>query len=218
MQQKLCDAMWKIANIAAIIILLCGIQGCATGNTARRNACKKPYAINGKTYQPMQTVAPGYTSEGTASWYGPGFSGKPTSSGEIYNMHAMTAAHPTLPMNCLVRVRNMLNGRETTVRVNDRGPFVSDRLIDLSFAAAGALEMIGGGVAPVRLTVLEPGTEPTRSATVYAATCTSPNPFFVPAGASNQKGRRSTSASLGVRGGTPVQPIKMAGTILLPRR
>jgi len=89
-----------------------------------------------------------------ASWYGAPFDGQRTSSGEIYDMNEFTAAHRTLPFGAVVRVTNLANGRETEVRVNDRGPFVANRVIDLSHAAAQALEMIGTGTARVRLTVI----------------------------------------------------------------
>lgn len=91
------------------------------------------------------------TSVGVASWYGPGFHGRPTSSGEIYNQEAMTAAHPTWPLGTRVRVTNLDNGRVTEVRINDRGPFVRGRDIDLSYAAARELEMLGPGTCNVRL-------------------------------------------------------------------
>jgi len=95
-----------------------------------------------------------YVEEGMASWYGDPFDGQRTSSGEIYNMNEFTAAHRTLPFGAVVRVTNLANGRETEVRINDRGPFVANRVIDLSHAAAQALEMIGTGTARVRLTVI----------------------------------------------------------------
>lgn len=88
---------------------------------------------------------------GTASWYGPGFHGQYTASGERYDMEAMTAAHPTLPFGTLVEVRNLDNGLATTVRINDRGPFEKNRIIDLSRAAARAIGMIGPGTALVEL-------------------------------------------------------------------
>jgi rare lipoprotein A len=92
--------------------------------------------------------------EGIASWYGPGFDGKPTASGEIYDMHALTAAHRTLPMGTTVEVRNLENGRTTTARINDRGPYRRRRILDLSLAAAEALGMDQAGLARVRLTVI----------------------------------------------------------------
>jgi rare lipoprotein A len=92
---------------------------------------------------------------GTASWYGPDFHGRPTSSREIYNMNDMTAAHPTLPFGTYVLVINLENERTAVVRINDRGPFVGGRIIDLSYAAARVLDMVGPGTARVRLEVLK---------------------------------------------------------------
>lgn len=88
---------------------------------------------------------------GVASWYGPNFNGKPTANGETYNMKELTAAHRTLPFNTMVRVENQDNGRSVTVRVNDRGPYAKNRIIDLSNAAAEKLDMVGPGTANVRL-------------------------------------------------------------------
>lgn len=102
-----------------------------------------------------QPAVPGeWVEEGTASWYGPTFDGHRTSNGEIYNMHEMTAAHRTLPFGAVVRVTNLTNGRQTEVRINDRGPFVGNRVIDLSLSAAQAIEMVGPGTASVRLEVI----------------------------------------------------------------
>lgn len=92
--------------------------------------------------------------EGVASWYGYPFQGRRTSNGEIYDMHEFTAAHRTLPFNAMVRVTNLTNGKQTEVRINDRGPFVANRVIDLSLSAAEAIEMVGPGTAHVRLEVL----------------------------------------------------------------
>jgi rare lipoprotein A len=99
-------------------------------------------------------VPGGYVEEGVASWYGEPFNGRRTSNGEIYDMHTFTAAHRTLPFNCMVRVTNLDNGKQTDVRINDRGPFVANRVIDLSLAAARAIEMWGPGTAHVRLEIL----------------------------------------------------------------
>jgi rare lipoprotein A len=95
-----------------------------------------------------------YTEEGNASWYGAPFHGRRASNGEIYDMNKMTAAHRTLPFNTMVRVTNLNNGKSTVVRITDRGPFVNNRVIDLSFAAAKAIESIGPGIVPVRLEIL----------------------------------------------------------------
>jgi len=116
----------------------------------------KPYKINGKTYYPLP-VARGFQQTCIASWYGPSFHGRVTASGEVYNMYAYTAAHKTLPIGTYVLVKNLRNGREVVVRINDRGPFVKGRCLDLSYAAARALGIIKTGTAPVKLIVLSPG-------------------------------------------------------------
>lgn len=113
----------------------------------------KPYEINGIKYYPAP-VSVGDKFRGNASWYGPDFHGKLTSNREVYDMHQMTAAHKTFPMNTLVEVTNHRNGKSTIVRINDRGPFVATRIIDLSNAAAKRLDMIGTGTAPVTLKVI----------------------------------------------------------------
>jgi peptidoglycan lytic transglycosylase len=108
-----------------------------------------------KRNKPVATPAPsGYTEEGNASWYGEPFHGRRASNGEIYDMYKLTAAHRTLPFETIVRVTNLTNGKSTTVRITDRGPFVDNRIIDLSLAAAREIELVGPGVAPVRLEVL----------------------------------------------------------------
>jgi len=114
---------------------------------------QKPYTVDGKRYEPLKTHE-GFVQQGVASWYGRDFHGKKTSNGEVYNMNAMTAAHKTLPLGVYVRVRNIDNGREAVVRVNDRGPFVKGRIIDLSFAAAKKLGVDAVGTAPVRIEAL----------------------------------------------------------------
>lgn len=100
-------------------------------------------------------IAPGgFVEEGVASWYGVPFNGHRTSDGEIYDMYQMTAAHRTLPFGAIVQVTNLSNGRQVDVRINDRGPFVSNRIIDLSYSAAQALGIVGPGTALVRLQVV----------------------------------------------------------------
>ncbi|MCU0760359.1 MAG: septal ring lytic transglycosylase RlpA family protein [Steroidobacteraceae bacterium] len=123
------------------------------------------YVVFGRRYSVLDT-AKGYVERGTASWYGPGFHAARTSSGEPYDMYAMTAAHKTLPIPAYVRVTNLRNGRSVVVRVNDRGPFVGDRLIDLSYTAAWKLDMLRTGTAPVEVRVLSPDGDlpPARSA------------------------------------------------------
>ncbi len=123
---------------------------------------QKPYSVFGRTYYPL-TEAEGYQEEGMASWYGRPFHGRRTASGEKYNMYALTAAHRILPLGTHVRVTNLQNQASIQVRINDRGPFVRGRIIDLSFAAAQKIGLVGPGVAPVRVVVLgqpiQPGGE-----------------------------------------------------------
>lgn len=116
-------------------------------------AYTKPYNINGKHYHPLVS-ARGFSQRGLASWYGRDFHGKKTANGEIYNMYAMTAAHKTLPLGTWVRVYNLKNGRQAVVRINDRGPFVKNRIIDLSYKAAKKLGVVGPGTAPVEIVAL----------------------------------------------------------------
>ncbi len=127
-----------------------------------------PYEVWGQTYEVMAD-AEGYRSEGVASWYGAKFHGRPTSSGEPYDMYQLTAAHRSLPLPSYVRVTNLDNGRSVVVRVNDRGPFHDARTIDLSFAAAVRLDFVQQGTAPVRVEMLAPPAEPGRSRTPIPA-------------------------------------------------
>jgi rare lipoprotein A len=117
--------------------------------------------VASKRNKPATTPAPlGYTEEGNASWYGVPFHGRRASNGEIYDMYKLTAAHRTLPFETMVRVTNVNNGKSTVVRITDRGPFVENRVIDLSLAAAREIELVGPGVASVHLEVLG-GVDPT---------------------------------------------------------
>jgi rare lipoprotein A len=113
------------------------------------------YDVLGQRYHVL-TSADGYLERGVASWYGPTFHGGNTSSGELYDMYAMTAAHKTLPLPCYARVTNLRNGRSVVVRINDRGPFVANRLIDLSYTAAAKLDMIREGTTLVEVRALTP--------------------------------------------------------------
>ncbi len=108
----------------------------------------KPYTVEGKAYFPA--YEPGYDKVGEASWYGPGFHGKYTASGEVFNQNDMTAAHPTLPMPSIVRVTNLANGKSTLARINDRGPFKSNRIIDLSKATAMNIGLLSTGKVRVQ--------------------------------------------------------------------
>ena len=112
----------------------------------------RPYQVRGRWYRPEEQ--PHYDETGTASWYGDQFNGRPTATGERFDMHALTAAHKTLPLPGLVEVTNLGNGRRIVVRVNDRGPFVEGRIIDLSRGSAEALGMLSAGVGQVRVRYL----------------------------------------------------------------
>ncbi len=156
-----------------IFFALAGLAGCARHNVAARQPANTP-SSQPPGSQPAPAPQPGasrpsgappaierqpavpgeYVEEGVASWYGVPFNGRRTSNGEIYDMHEFTAAHRTLPFNCVVRVTNLNNGYQTEVRINDRGPFVATRVIDLSLSAAQAIEMVGPGTANVRLEIL----------------------------------------------------------------
>ncbi len=113
------------------------------------------YEVYGVRYYPLPK-ADGYVETGNASWYGHPFHGRTTSNGETYDMHALTAAHKTLPFETHVSVENPANGKSTVVRINDRGPFVKGRIIDLSYAAASKIGLVEPGVAKVRVTALAP--------------------------------------------------------------
>lgn len=135
--------------LCALLLAGCGSRG---GGSWRKGGVTgtKPYTVRGKTYYPLKS-AHGFVEVGEASWYGPGFHGKTTANGERYNQYAMTAAHKLLPLGTKVRVTHMNNGRSIIVRINDRGPFVGDRIIDLSRAAATQLNIIGPGTGRVRV-------------------------------------------------------------------
>lgn len=130
-----------------------------TSNTEIKNSknmhkyTMRPYSVFGIKYHPFVANV-GDEFRGIASWYGPDFHSKKTSNGEVYNMYALTAAHKTLPMNTVVKVHNLENGKSVVVRINDRGPFVKGRIIDLSNKAAHAIEMVRKGTANVKITVL----------------------------------------------------------------
>jgi len=162
---------------ACTLVLAAALSGCASGqwdgpptsssgsapaiseqaaavDLPRSNRGNPPfYEVYGVRYSVMQSSA-GYREKGVASWYGKKFHGRDTSSGERYNMYAMTAAHKTLPLPTNVRVTNMQTGKSIIVRVNDRGPFVKNRLIDLSYAAAQALDVVANGTAMVEVVAL----------------------------------------------------------------
>ena len=138
----------------------------------------RSYVVNGKQYFTLHS-ARGFVERGIASWYGPKFHGRRTSSGETYDMHQMTAAHRTLPLPTYVSVRNLVTGKEIVVRVNDRGPFHGDRIIDLSYAAATTLGIARRGTGPVEVRALEAGIP---SGSVARSRPSEPARLFVQAG------------------------------------
>ena len=146
--------------MAAFLASGCTLRSSSTADpgTAKKGPRgTKPYTIRGKTYYPLLS-AHGFREEGIASWYGKDFHGKKTANGERYNMHGMTAAHKLLPFGTQVKVTNQNNGKSIVVRINDRGPFASNRVIDLTKTGAAKLDMIAQGTAPVVLETI--GTVP----------------------------------------------------------
>lgn len=141
----------------------------------------RPYSALGNRYTPMTEYAP-YKQRGIASWYGKRYHGQKTSSGEVYDMYGMTAAHTTLPLPSYARVTNPENGRSVIVRINDRGPFHSDRLIDLSYAAAYKLRIVGKGSGLVEVEAIDPRGElfKPKNAAQPVATSSTPAPLVVP--------------------------------------
>lgn len=148
----------------AILSFLLLISGCSTAPSVRKTPDKgRSYKVHGQWYHPI-TSSKGFRQSGLASWYGAPFHGRKTANGETYNMHAKTAAHKVLPLGTFVLVKNKENGKQTVVRINDRGPFVRGRIIDLSFRAAKDVDMVGPGTAEVEIVAMEKGKADTRQA------------------------------------------------------
>jgi len=155
--------VWRPICRWAVFLCLLGLMasGCRSVSTAPppREAPSvpqgypKPYRVDGQWYQPIPD-ADGFRQQGTASWYGAQFHGRKTSNGEIYDMYGISAAHKTLPFGTVVRVHNLRNNQQLDVRINDRGPFVKNRIIDLSYGAAQRLGVVGPGTAPVEIVAL----------------------------------------------------------------
>ena len=162
-----------------------------------RASTMRPYSALGKRYKPMTRHEP-YKARGVASWYGRRYHGQKTASGEVYDMYAMTAAHPTLPIPSYVRVTNMANGKSVVVRVNDRGPFLSNRLIDLSYTAAYKLDVLGGGSGRVEVESIVPGAD---------------NSMRVAAAAPAQRRGSISSTSKAPSSGSAASPRGQAGAI-----
>jgi rare lipoprotein A len=201
--------------IAALLVTSCGFVACSTLKTGlqsddapanprdvsnvpdavpraeppSRYGNPKSYKVYGKTYYPLAT-SKNYTARGTASWYGTKFHGKRTSSGEPYDMYAMTAAHKTLPLPTYVEVANLKNGRSVIVKVNDRGPFHDDRLIDLSYSAATRLDILPYGTGQVEIRAIDPEqtTDSTMPADTTPATTQENAALYLQVGAFSSRG------------------------------
>lgn len=155
--------MKKACLAIALLLTIIGLNGCGAlvpgsqpgpkyvpfTETGPPRPSGKSYKIKGRTYHTLATAA-GYEETGEATWYGPGFHRRKTASGERYNMNALTAAHTSLPMDTVVEVTNLENGRKVNVRINDRGPFAKGRIIDLSRKAAKTIELDGKGRVKVK--------------------------------------------------------------------
>ncbi len=196
-------ALGKISGASFLIfVLLLVCAGCSiTGQggshgvydpTIKPSKGSKPYTIRGKTYYPLESGV-GFSEEGIASWYGKDFHGKKTANGEIYDMYGMTAAHKLLPFNTQVKVTNLRNGKSIITRVNDRGPFVEKRVIDLSYTGAKNLGMIATGTAPVRIESI--GAVKGISRGKQAGTFEMRGTFYVQVGAFSQKQNASRLAA-----------------------
>jgi len=148
-------ALFVIFSLYIIMGTGCAQKNCYGNNCtiSPNHPTMKPYTVHGKRYYPTY-VSIGDTMKGVASWYGPDFHGKQTSNCETYNMYSMTAAHKTWPMNTMVKVSCKDTGKSTVVRINDRGPFISGRIIDLSFKAGKVLGLDTKGITPVTIEVL----------------------------------------------------------------
>ena len=197
------SVLLRFSILLFVLLFLAGSFGCASkhaGSTSgkgsktessrkkgrRTKATQRPYVINGITYYPIPS-ARGYVERGIASWYGEPFHGRRTSNGEIYDMYGDTAAHKTLPMNTMLLVKNLENGRTTMVRINDRGPFVQDRIIDLSFTKAKALGLAGKGAGKVEIVAMAESEQLSAPEVMVAA-----NQPTRPSGGSESPGKQKT--------------------------
>jgi len=166
----------KARTLASIVIVLTALaSGCASRNTPRATApppepprnqepAPEPTPVPKPTEEPKNAAKKGKTEKGLASWYGEPYHGRRTASGEIYDMHEMTAAHRTLPFGTIVKVKRTDSGEEVKLRITDRGPFIKGRIIDLSFAAAKKINLDFDGVAPVKVMVIGWEAPPKRKA------------------------------------------------------
>jgi rare lipoprotein A len=169
------------------------------------------YDVLGKRYFVLSSNL-GYVERGVASWYGPGFHKVRTSTGETYDMYGMTAAHKTLPLPAYVRVTNLQNGRSVVVRVNDRGPFVGNRIIDLSYTAASKLDMLRNGTAMVEVRSLDAAPAPAPEAPITAADSA---PVAAPLTASPLEAASPASASPASAAGAPVSTVAIPAALFI---
>lgn len=144
-----------IVPLLLLVAVSCTAGATSTTSSGQTPPTQRPYVINNIKYYPVASSA-GYVDTGIASWYGDAFHGRLTSNGERYDMYGPTAAHKILPMNTMLHVRNLDNGREVVVRINDRGPFIRGRILDVSYAGAQKLGMLRRGTARVQVTALAP--------------------------------------------------------------
>lgn len=178
-----------------------------------RPANMRPYVALGKWYTP-RTVLESYRERGIASWYGRRYHGQKTASGELYDMYGMTAAHPTLPIPSYARVTNIRSGRSVVVRVNDRGPFLSERLIDLSYTAAYKLDVLGGGSAWVEVETILPGTGAAMQVATAQARAINPGSTGSPAeGSTAARTPPSIPTAAIATAGEEKGPLPFAGAI-----
>jgi len=179
--------MKRLAFLSLVLFLLSACGGrkevvvYPKASKPSTSKCKYTYRVNGKRYC-VRHSAEGFVQVGIASWYGPGFHGSRTASGEVYNMYKLTAAHKTLPLGTYVRVINLENGRSVVVKINDRGPFVEGRIIDLSYAAAKKIGMLKKGTARVKIVALGKRVDHTFRPVAYTK-----GRFFVQVGAFKNK-------------------------------
>lgn len=153
--------LFRLFYPSLYLIFVLSLAGCGghttrvidTPETRELAGWQKPYEVDGQRYQPLRDHR-GFQQRGVASWYGRKFHGRKTSNGEVYDMYGMSAAHKTLPMGVYVKVTHLGNGRHIVVRVNDRGPFVAGRIIDLSYGAAKKLGIVDSGTAQVQVQAL----------------------------------------------------------------
>jgi len=175
---------------------------------ALRPANMRPYEALGRSYRPLTQLTP-YKEQGIASWYGRRYHGQKTASGEVYDMYAMTAAHPILPIPSYARVTNLRNGRSVVVRINDRGPFHDGRVIDLSYTAACKLDVLAGGSTQVEVeTIIPDATTTVAAAPKPRANATVPAPAAAPPAPSTAAATPAPAAA--PVAGTPLEMDGMA--------